>query len=1227
MSLLLLIGFVGENDATTTAALVHPPDPPAKNSAPSTKNPYTQIPLHFIENQGQFPHEIKYYSQSENHSIFFTAEGLSLFTHIPETAQKTEIRLFPLNAKKNMRIFPENKQQAVLSYFYGKHPKNWHQGVASYRSILYEEIYDGIDMRFYGNQHQLAYDLILAPYADPSKIQLAYEGLEALKLAENGTLEIVLKEGFLQQKPPYVYQEIAGRRVEISSRFKLLGQTSDSEKSVHRYGFELGSYDKNYPLIIDPTLDYSSYLGGTNNDFAWAIALDDAGNVYIAGETWSTDFPTQSPLQGTHPGGTRSAFVAKIDLATSSLLYATYLGGSGEDIAIDIAVDSSGAAYVIGHTDSLDFPTVLPIQNSHGGEWDVFVVKLSPDGTVLDYSTYLGGFAKDYGRGIALDTVGGVYLTGETLSQDFPTVSAIQDSRAGRSDAFVTKINASGTYLDYSTYLGGGSANGAFGDDFGRDIAVDAMGYAYVTGKTNASDFPTVSAFQANNGGLFDAFITKINPAGSAWHYSSYLGGSQNDAATALALEASGNVILIGETLSLDFPTVLPLQVTKKGNQDFFIAKFNASGDALQYATYLGGIRNDVPEDLTLDAFNNVYITGWSQSSDFPTLMPLQNKLAGNSNIIALKLNATGTALVYSTYLGAGGSQIGTGIAVDTQGTSHIVGWTDSSLFPTLNPLQGSYGGGRRDGIVLKISHPLAAADITVSDSLIPIDDLQIPFGTVTIGTSSTQRLMLSNDGGSNLALGTLASTDLLTAPFSLVNDNCSGQSLSPASQCTVDLRFSPTSLTSENNSFDIPSNDTDENPLTFNVSGTGSPLPTPDISVIDTIVPIDDLQIAFGDQTEDTTSEQTVTILNTGNADLNIGTLAQSDGLALPFSLQNNTCDGQLLAPTAQCTFVIRFSPTKIVITNDSFDIPSDDPDESSIIVNLSGQGVVSLRPDIEVSDSIVPTNDQQVPFGNLTVGSTSDQTITIQNTGNANLRIGVFSSLSPPFTMTNNACSGQTLPPTNTCLLTLRFSPLETVITNTSFNILSDDPDENPLTINLSGTGLDGGQNNPPDKPRLRFPANAQENVPRSFNFEWTPVTDPDGDTITYDIYYCKETNPLNCESIQVVALSLEKNKMLTRLGMGLFFFGMVFVGRMPQSGQKRKVLQALFLVLLLLSGTVLVACSSGGGGGSAKPSNHQIYPVSMLDGNSQYFWTVIANDGRGGTSQSEVWRFKTQ
>jgi len=1223
--LTLLFLFILAGDEVLAVSEVFPgqkPDQLARNDGMET---YGKIPLSFIENQGQFPESIQFYTQGLAHRAYFTSHGLSLFLGNTPSSQNMEIKFFPLNAQRNLRVVPEARQRGRVSYFYGNDPENWREDISSYRSVFYPEIYPGIDMRFYGNHGQLAYDVIVGPGADPSSVQFAYEGIEALKLAEDGALEILTKQGKLIQRPPYVYQEVAGRRVEVSSRFQVLGPLSDDRPQAYRYGFELGDYDHSLPLIIDPTLDYSTFLGGSNNDFGWAIALDSAGNAYVAGETWSNDFPTQSPIQGSHPGGTRSAFVAKIDLASSSLVYATYLGGSGDDMAFDIAVDSAGFAYVTGQSNSSDFPTVVPIQGSNGGGWDVFLTKLNPSGSVLDYSTYLGGNGNDFGRSIALDAAGGVYLTGETLSVNFPTALPIQANLAGGSDAFVTKINSSGTFLDYSTFLGG-SVNGVLGDDLGAGIAVDAAGMAYVTGRTNTMDFPTVSPIQANNGGGFDVFVTKVNAVGSAWVYSSYLGGSQNEGAFALAVDASGNAYITGETTSLDFPTVLPIQASKDGGADVFVAKLNAVGSALDYATYLGGFRDDVAQDITLDAANNVYITGWTNSSDFPTLAPLQANLAGSFSGIALKLNAAGTALIYSSYLGAGGSQVGAGIAVDSAGASHITGWTDSSKFPTVNPLQGTFGGGSRDGFLLKISDTAPGPDITVSDSLVPISDFLLPFGGVTIGTSTQQGVTISNDGSAALLLGTLASGNTLAAPFSLISDGCSGQTLAPASQCTVDVRFAPTATTAQNDSFDIPSNDPDESVVTFNVSGTGLPLPAPDLSVFDNIAPISDLQIPFGSQTQGTFSDQTVTLLNNGNADLKVGTIAQADPLSAPFSLQNDLCSGQRIIPSSQCSFVIRFSPTGLVNESDSFDIPSDDPDESSVTVSLSGQGVVPLLPDLEVSDSLSPAFDLNLPFGDITAGNTTTQNVWIRNAGNADLRVGTFSKLAAPFQITENACAGQTLLPTETCRLTLRFSPLTLTISNASFNIFSNDPDENPLTVNLSGTGLGAAENQPPSEPQLRFPANAQENVPTAFAFEWLPVTDPDGDVVTEDLYFCEDPNPLNCGAIQVVSLMNTKNRPMMGLGLGVFVFGMIFVGRMAENEKRTERSKRFALLIVVLMGTFLISCSSGGGGAASSPAN-RLHEVNNLQANTQYFWTVLAKDGKGGVSQSDVWTFTTQ
>lgn len=1211
------------------------------------QNTYAKLPLFFIQNVGQLDRNVKYYESGNGHATFFTETGVSLFLRNPESKDSSaQIRLFPLGGKGAPRVVGQGLQVGQAHYFIGNQPEKWRPRVPTYSAVLYEEIYEGVDMRFYGSQRQLEYDVIVKPGAVPSDVTLVYEGVEGLSLTPGGALEISLKHGKLIQKKPYIYQEVNGVRVEIPGKFKLLGRQPVGDLSEHRatnepdsnslnasspstayaylYGFEVGSYQQDLPLVIDPVLIYGTYLGGTNNDFGWAIALDGAGNHYIAGETWSLDFPLFSPVQGSHPGGTRSAFVTKINSTGTALLYSTYLGGSGEDLALGIAVDGAGAAYVTGQTSSSNFPTVLPIQGSTGGGWDAFVTKLDPSGSVIAYSTYLGGIGNDFGRGITVDRAGGAYLTGETLSINFPTTAAIQGTYAGRSDAFVTKINASGMFLDYSTYLGG-SASGALGDDLGTSIAVDSTGAAYVAGKTNSLNFPTVSPLQPSPAGDFDVFITKINPAGTALMYASYLGGSRDDAASGVAVDGAGNVYLAGETKSSNFPTVFPIQESLRGNTDLFVTKINAAGSAVVYSTYLGGTRSDVAHGVALDGSNNAYITGWTDSSNFPVVSPLQGSLLGPYDLIAARINAAGTALVYSTYLGSGGSEVGAAIAVDAAGAAYITGWSDSAGFPTVGPVQPTRGGGV-DGFVVKITHPAAGPDITVSDTAVPIADLIIPFGDVTIGTFSDQRVTISNDGGINLVLGAIASTNSVAAPFSLLNDNCSGQTLSPSAHCTMDVRFSPVSVVSSNDNFDIPSDDPDENPATVTLSGFGSPVPVPDIAVTDEVAPVTDLNIPFGSIT--TSSTRTVTIINTGNADLVMGTLAQSDGLSAPFSLLNDQCSGKTVSPSRTCTLNIRFSPTDFSTSNDHFDIPSNDPDENPLIVNVSGTGVPLLVPDLQVRDSMIPDSDRQIPFGNITGGNTSEQTITISNQGDASLFIGQLARSNPllaPFALFNDLCSGQMIAPAGSCTAGVRFSPLSVLTSNEAFDIPSNDPDEPAIIVNVSGTALQSGQNQAPSEPQLIAPANGAQNVSTSVTFEWRESTDPDGDAVTYTLYYCENPNPLNCAAVQVAHQPASAQIMLAYAGVGLGFFGMVFFARdSPFKRLRRK--SGFILAMVFLTGALLISCSSGGGGGSA-PSGLRSHAVTNLRFNTQYYWTVVAKDGRGGVTQSDVWTFRSR
>jgi hypothetical protein len=374
-----------------------------------------------------------------------------------------------------------------------------------------------------------------------------------------------------------------------------------------------------------------------------SIALDSGGNAYVAGTTNSTDFPTVNPLQGTYGGGNSDLFVAKLNSAGSTLVYSTYLGGSGSENEDEnfMAVDSAGNAYVTGATASTDFPTVNPLQAANSGANDAFVSKLNPAGSALIYSTYLGGGQSDNGESIAVDALGNMYIAGRTTSTDFPTMNPLQRALGGNADMFVAKLNPIGSALIYSTYLGGNGDDEAFG------IAVDSNGSVYVTGDTQfgicqpSCSFPRVRAVQsAFGGGISDAVVAKLNATGTALAYSTYLGGSGDEQGLGIAVDIKGNSYIIGVTNSTDFPTVNSLQQTLGGgaNSDAFVTKLNSAGTAFIYSTYLGGSGNDLGLGIAVDSDSSAYVTGYTFSSDFPTKNPLHPVLQGAPDAFIAKI-------------------------------------------------------------------------------------------------------------------------------------------------------------------------------------------------------------------------------------------------------------------------------------------------------------------------------------------------------------------------------------------------------------------------------------------------------------------------------------------------------------------------------------------------------------------------------------------------------------
>jgi hypothetical protein len=725
---------------------------PAKTQARVNES-YGKLPLNFEANQGQLDRRVKFRARGNCYNLLLTSTeavlalrkprafetnqspaGDSLSKEVAVTESTPDVlRLRLVGARSRPQIGGVDELPGKSNYFIGNDPSKWRTNVPHYARVQYKDIYPGVNLIYYGQQRQLEYDFVVAPGADASAIKLAFSGSQEVSLGVDGDLILATAGGELRQHKPVVYQEVKGKRVEVGGRY-----TINAKREV---GFEIAEYDTGLPLVIDPVLSYSTYLGGNDNDAGFGITVDSLGNAYVTGVTNSANFPAVNSL----PHGPENAytFITKLNAAGSALVYSTYVGGLGGassfELGNSIAVDSVGNAYVTGSTFATDFPTVNAYQNSRNGGRDAFALKLSPTGSMLVYSTYLGGNADDEGRGIAVDATGNAYVIGRTVSTDFPTTNALQPVSGGNTcgpfnpcdDAFVTKFASSGSTLVYSTYLGGDRR------EYGNAIAVDGSDNAYVTGFTNSANFPTTAnALQTNysdqgtNSEEHDAFVTKLNPSGSAFVYSTYLGGSLgSDDGKGIAVDSVGNAYVAGQTNSGGFPTVNAVQpaISPGGNgagsqfSDAFVSKLNPTGSALVYSTFLGGSQPDAAQSIAIDSAGNAYVTGYTLSFQFPLADPFQPNTGGDfahtGDAFVTKLSAAGSALVYSSFLGGGSIEAGNGIAVDSTGSAYVTGYTGSQDFPTANPMQTTFGGGNfyGDAFVTKISNSALPATLSLS--------------------------------------------------------------------------------------------------------------------------------------------------------------------------------------------------------------------------------------------------------------------------------------------------------------------------------------------------------------------------------------------------------------------------------------------------------------------------------------------------------------------------------
>ena len=678
----------------------------SSGSTHSSENVNESLFRYFSENSGQWPSEVKYSATTVFGNVAFTDSGFFYYLSTSEN-NTTEVIVLKLIGANDVTPGGYSQLPSSSNYIVGNDPSKWLTGVNSYERITYKNIWDGIDLSFYFSNGCLKYEFIVEAHAKINDIAIQVDGANIS--VQNGSLVIESKENRLNDSTPTAYYK--DDHEGIASTFIVRNNV---------YSFSLGDHNESRAIVIDPMV-YSTFLGGSGDDYGYTIAVDASGCAYVAGYTASLDFPTTAGTFDKSIGGKTDMFVTKVNAKGNGLVYSTYLGGSGNDYGYTIAIDANGCAYLSGTTESSNFPTSAGAYNtSFGGVLDAFVTKLNANGSGLVYSTYIGGSLDDRCYGIAVDASDCAFITGTTWSSDFPvTTGAYKTSISGERDAFVTKLNANGTGLIFSTCLGGKDV------DYGYDIAIDSSDLVYVAGVTWSSDFPTTGgAYDTSyNGGISDAFITKLNANGTGLIYSTLLGGAGEDECFAIAIDASGNAYVTGDTGSTDFPTTVgAYDSSLSGSQDAFVTKLNANGTDLVYSTYIGGIAREMSYSLAIDSSGNAYITGDTGSTDFPTTSGANDRSfnggssnGGNTDAYMTKLNATGTGLLYSTFIGGSDNDYSYSIAVDSAGNVYITGGTYSTDFPTTSRAYDTSHNNGEDGLIVKIA--TTANSVTSGDS------------------------------------------------------------------------------------------------------------------------------------------------------------------------------------------------------------------------------------------------------------------------------------------------------------------------------------------------------------------------------------------------------------------------------------------------------------------------------------------------------------------------------
>jgi hypothetical protein len=1001
---------------------------------------YGKLATTFEGNVGQTDPQVKFLSRGSGYVVYLTAGGMVFSAHsqlVAKTGAQANAKATPnqtqtgaviqlnlVNANPSPVAVGENLQPGKANYFIGRDRSKWHTNVATYGKVHYKDVYPGIDLVYYGNPSQMEYDFEVAAGADPRQIQFDVKGADSVSVDPNGDLVLQTGQGALHVKSPVLYQTFNNMKLPVSGGFTLKNST--------RVGFSLTGYDKTKPLVIDPVLLYSTYLGGLADDQATGIAVDSEGSAYVAGWTQSTNFPLAS--QGPTPGGI-NAFIAKLDVSGSSLLYADFIGGSSDDFAQAITVDSSDNAYVTGYTCSGDFPMVNAFQTFMNSCYDGFISKVSADGSSLLYSTYLGGGSQTEPYAIALNSANEMYVAGYTYAQDFPLQNAYQSTVLPNDGGnygqygFVTHLTADGSALVFSTYLGGNTnvvwncSYPCWGSPIStiQGIAVDASGNAYVAGNTNTYNFPTTdgsympSQSAPNNAQMM--FASELSASGSLV-YSTYFGATSGDPNSALgvAVDSSGSAYVAGTaysdgTFGVTTPNLCDPGTYGWGCSTGFVTKFNPTGTGLAYSTFLPVNNNASPHSIALDAQDNAYVLSSVYSGGMITVNPIEG-FTNQGDLLITEIDPTGSIQVFSTYMGGNGNDSPAGIAVDASGSIYVAGYTNSSDFPvTAAALQNTLGG-NTDAFVAKIG-PANAPAVAISPSL-------VQFSIRAVGSVSQPNTSLLRNMGS---LALTISSITISGDFT-ETDNC-GTGVPAAGTCTITVTFTPTAPGPRFGSI-LVQDDGAGSPHFINLVGDGS---TSIVALSSTSLTFPSLQIG------QSSPQQSVTLTNNGNATLNLTTIALTGDYA-----QTNDCPSALGVGSV-CTFQITFTPTAGGARNGALTLTDNAPD-SPESVTLTGSGYVTTA-------TIAPPS---LNFINQSVGATSSaQTILVTNTGANAMTVSAVTT-SGDFAQTNQCTS---IPVSQSCAISVTFTPTAAGSRSGTLTI-NDNAQGNPHTVTLGGTGI---------------------------------------------------------------------------------------------------------------------------------------------------------------------------